>query len=56
VLTLDTEVPSFAVPAKMAKYQDVIEFRSSDHRVLNSRFLGDDGLWHGFMTANYRRR
>jgi hypothetical protein len=39
----------------MAKYKDVIEFKSDDHRVLTSHMLGDDGEWHGLMVANYRR-
>jgi hypothetical protein len=55
VLTLDTEGPSFTGDGKMAKYKDVIEFKSDDHRVLSSHALGDDGQWHGFMTAHYRR-
>lgn len=55
VLTLDTEGPSFGNGAKLAKYKDVIEFKSDDHRVLSSHMLGDDGQWHGFMTAHYRR-
>ena len=55
VLTLDTEGPSFTAEGKMAKYQDIIEIKDDDHRVLSSRFLGDDGQWHHFMTANYRR-
>ena len=55
VLTLDTEGPSFAGDGKMAKYQDIIEFKSDDHRVLSSRCLGEDGQWHGFMTAHYHR-
>lgn len=54
-LTLDTEGPSMAAEGKMVKYQDVIEFKSDDHRTLTSRMLGDDGEWHTFMTANYRR-
>ena len=56
VLTLDAEGPGFADKGKTAKYQDVVEFRSDDHRVLTSRVLGDDGTWHGFMTAHYRRK
>ncbi len=56
VLTLDTEGPHFGAEGKMAKYKDVIEFKSDDHRVLSSHMLGDDGKWHGFMTAHYRRK
>jgi hypothetical protein len=56
VLTLDAEGPSFADPAKMAKYQDSIEFLSPDHRTLSSRYLADDGTWTHFMTAHYRRK
>ena len=56
VLTLDTEGPSFAGDGKLVKYQDIIEFRGDDLRVLSSQMLGDDGKWHRFMTANYRRK
>lgn len=56
VLTLDTEGPHFGIDGKLAKYKDAIEFVSDDHRVLTSQMLGDDGRWHQFMTAHYRRR
>lgn len=56
VLTLEAEGPDFAGGGKMAKYQDITEFRSDDHRVLTSQVLGDDGQWRPFMTAHYRRR
>jgi uncharacterized protein DUF1579 len=56
VLTLETEGPNFSAGGKMAKYRDVIEFKSDDHRLLTSHTLGDDGEWHQFMTANYRRK
>jgi hypothetical protein len=55
VLTLDTEGPNFSQSA-MAKYKDIIEFVSNDHRVLTSQILGDDGNWNQFMTAHYRRK
>jgi uncharacterized protein DUF1579 len=55
VLTLDTEGPSMAADGTTAKYQDIIEFRSDDHRILASQVLGDDGKWNRFMTAHYRR-
>jgi len=54
-LTLDAEGPSFTAEGKMAKYKDVIEFKSDDHRVLTSNYLDDDGKWNEFMTAHYRR-
>ena len=56
VLTLNAEGPDFTQPGKSAKYKDVIELKSDDHRVLTSHALGDDGQWHQFMTANYRRK
>lgn len=55
ILTLDTEGPSFAGDGKTVKYQDLIEFKSDDHRTLTSQTLGADGKWAHFMTAQYRR-
>jgi hypothetical protein len=54
VLALDTEGPSFTGEGT-ATYRDRIEFVDDDHRVLTSQALGDDGQWHLFMTAHYRR-
>jgi hypothetical protein len=61
VLTLNSEGPQFTpegnvVEGKLAKYRDVIEFKSDDHRVLTSHVLGDDGTWSQFMEAHYRRK
>jgi hypothetical protein len=56
VLTLDAEGPGFSDPGRTAKFKDAIEIVSTDHRILTSRILGDDGRWHQFMTAHYRRK
>jgi hypothetical protein len=56
VLTLDTEGPNFGAEGKTTQYKDAIGFKSDDHRVLTSHMLGEDGKWHPFMTAHYRRR
>lgn len=55
VLTLNAEGPAMNTPAAMAKYRDVIEIVNDDHRTLSSYMLGDDGEWHSFMRADYRR-
>ena len=55
ILTLNTEGPSMAGNGKMVRYQDVMEVKDDDHRVLTSRVLGDDGSWQHFMTINFRR-
>lgn len=55
VLALDAEGPSFTGEGT-AKYQDRIEIVDDDHRIMTSQMLGDDGEWHRFMTAHYRRK
>ena len=54
-LTLDSEGPSFSGDGTMAKYQDIIEFVTKDHRTLTARVQSADGSWQQFMTAHYRR-
>jgi hypothetical protein len=56
ILTLNADGPSMAGDGSMAKYQDIIEFRSDDHRLLRSQVLQKDGTWNHFMTAHYRRK
>jgi hypothetical protein len=56
VLTLNSDGPSMSAEGEMAKYKDVIEFKSDDHRMMTSHVLSDDGKWHQFMTVNYRRK
>ena len=55
VLTLNAEGPDMSAEGTIAKYQDIIELQSDDHRTLSSQMLGDDGRWHRFMTVHYRR-
>ena len=56
ILTLDSEGPSFAGDGTMAKYQDIIEFVTKDHRTLTPRVQSADGSWQQFMTAHYSRK
>jgi len=53
-LTLDTEGPSMAGDGSLARYQDIYEFVSVDHRIMRSQIL-IGGDWKQFMTAHYRR-
>lgn len=55
-IVLDAEGPNFVEEGKTAKYQDVIEWIDDDNRLLRSSYLGDDGAWHEFMCAPYRRK
>ena len=55
VLTLHSEGPSMTGDGTMAKYQDIIEFKSDDHRTLTARTLGADGKWQQMMMVEYRR-
>lgn len=56
VLTLHSDGPAMTGEDKLAKYKDVLEFKSGNHRTLTSHILDDDGQWHQFMTANYWRQ
>jgi len=56
VLTLDTEGPDMTAEGKLAKFKDVFEVKSDDHRLLTSHMLDANGDWHHFMTAHYLRR
>lgn len=56
VLTLSAEGPSMSGGDKLARYRDVIEVISPDHRTMTSHMQDDDGQWQRFMVAHYRRR
>jgi hypothetical protein len=56
VLSLDTEGPDFSGQGGTARYQERIELIDDDHRVFRSGVIGDDGEWHVFMEADYRRK
>jgi Protein of unknown function (DUF1579) len=56
VLTLETEGPSMMKPGQMAKYKDVTEFKSKDHRAFSSSMLGDDGKWVTIVKVDSRRK
>jgi hypothetical protein len=56
VLTLNSIGPSMTGKGKTTEYQDVIEFKSDDHRTLTARMLDDAGTWQQLMVVSYRRK
>jgi hypothetical protein len=56
VLTLNSEGPSMTGDGSLARYQDVIEFKSDDHRVLTARAQTAGGGWQQLMMIHYRRK
>ena len=55
-LILNSEGPSMSGDGKTAKYQDIIEFNSSDRRTLTGQAIGADGKPVAFMTVEYTRK
>jgi uncharacterized protein DUF1579 len=56
VLTLNSEGPSMTGDGSLAKYQDIVEFMSDDHRVLTARAQATSGGWQQLMMIHYRRK
>lgn len=55
ILTLDTEGPSQADPAKLAPYRDIIEVKGPDHKTLTAMAKVDD-KWITIMTVHMHRK
>ncbi|MEX0713880.1 MAG: DUF1579 family protein [Pirellulales bacterium] len=55
-LTLETEGPSHDTPGKLAKFKEVIEVKTDDHKVFTSSVQGEDGKWSTIVTIHYRRK
>ena len=55
-LSLYSEGPSMSGDGTMATYRDAIEADGGAHRTMTSEYQGEDGNWHKFMTAHYRRK
>jgi len=55
-LALHSEGPGMEDDGRTSHYQDVIEFKSDDHRVLTAKVQGADGQWQSFMSMEYRRK
>ena len=59
VLILDTVGPDMSeagMGTRLVPYQDRIEFKNDDHRVLTSHRKGKDGRWEQIVEVHYRRR
>ena len=55
-LTLETEGPCPHSPGTVAKFKEVIEVKSRQHRVFTSSMQAQDGKWATIATINYRRK
>jgi hypothetical protein len=60
VLTLESDGPAMSsegkpIEGKMARYRDIVELESPDHRILKSQMQTDDGEWQEFLTMHFRR-
>lgn len=55
-LTLETEGPAPFSPQARARYRDVTEFKSKNHRVFTSSRLEANGNWITHVTVHSRRR
>lgn len=55
-LTLEAEGPSIVEPGKKAKYREILELKSPDHKVFTSFIQGADGEWTKIVTVEYRRK
>jgi hypothetical protein len=56
ILTLNSLGPSMDGDGTMAPYQDVIEFKDDNTRVLTARTKGKDGTWKPVMSVVYKRK
>jgi hypothetical protein len=56
VLTLETQGPDPTSPGKLARFKDVLELKSKDHKVMTSSMQKEDGEWVTFATMHYRRK
>ena len=56
ILALDSVGPSMDGDGTMVPYQDIIEFKDGNTRVLTARTRGKGGAWEPVMKAVYRRK
>ncbi|MFW6192241.1 MAG: DUF1579 domain-containing protein [Gemmatimonadota bacterium] len=54
-LVLEAEGPDMTGGGGTARYRDAVAIEGDDRRTMTSSVLGDDGEWHEFMVARYRR-
>jgi hypothetical protein len=40
----------------LSKFQDMIEIKNDNHRILTSQRFAEDGKSHRFVTAHYLRK
>lgn len=48
--------PGGPIDGATARYKEVIEFKSDDHRTFTSYVQGEDGQWNQMMVVHYHRK
>lgn len=56
ILTLESEGPNMTEPGKMAKYRDVTEFKSADHKIMTSYVEKSPGEWMKIMSIESKKK
>ena len=56
ILTLEGEGPNPATPGKSAKFREVCELKTDDHKMYTTSMQGPDGKWQVIFKTDFRRK
>lgn len=56
ILTLEGEGPDPSRPSGKARFREIIELKTKDHRVFTTSMQGPDGKWTRIMKVDFKRK